>query len=1046
MFYKRKDEFAKPRQFKRGGGVILDQERWLSTTEQLIHATKKSSSILATIPDVAVQNLKQGLKIVREINDNITKVSKDEDEAEIDEDFIDDGLSVNETGITCGPVSVNRKSLLDALKEHEKKTMNDQAITDFEQTTKCEINQMIPELNGQEDDVKENVINTTRSSTTLRNAAMTGCSELVSKYEFWKSAVDGTCFFDSFNICLKKYYNVHMPCEKLMLLSGHMFKAFHPDSEYVKQCLQVKCFKTVDDMIRSYEKCDVQGDIQYDGLMLCMLFNVNLIIIEAADGHYNCYYIRGIDGTIDDISFDDVLENVEAMVILNYQHHFSPLISRNVEAQQFDFCSNIEAIRFDDRIITDMNYYPEVYLNSEFYQSLTLRQRQAKQMSHAYKPRRCMVIANSIYRNFHELILSGDQTVRDLRNKDDVLVYEQTRWNQLFKLPTLIATACRASSSLQYIDDQVHKRFESTYHTMREGIRMVSSLFKVEKGKYRYEAYLEYYMPHYDYLLTLRNEDTNDRIKDEDGESNDDEDGMESVSSFNDVNEQDSDNSNESDVNQIDLYQELYDILYSDVPTTDDRFEPLSLNYDINPDFKKKSPKRSTATISNNMMSILDNLTSVVDVLPMTVDLFSLITNNMDAYSKVDSPSMVFARSLADYIRSDVLIRFLDHNEYVHVVCNEAATLKMYLVSFKAGLLAEVEVHSTGSFPMNKSYNYNHDLVEANSLKNMIVYEYKQSNDVWMMTSYTHKGYYVHKGECDPKLTRQQIASSRPNYPDSVSQSDVIRPKQRQVVMMYDNAGHKILNYDDMLRDVTCSTNGESSPLHNLPIKRNLFTEVPSNVSTHYRGYLRISEAQYVIIFSHLRIDDSTASGVSSVGFTLVYYDTIMKGSVVQPILPRIVYSLKKGIYTLEANANGGRIILSFADAIQMHLTKLLGSGRKLRDYTPYHDVIQTIEHVSLITTPYMLSSLSVRKCSMTGEVVSFTTQCGGTLGFKVMGEVLHLGCGIKVDHTTPDLHKHSCVLKYYRSMKPDNRYPGFKCKKCGQVYAYNFCAERCSC
>lgn len=207
-----------------------------------------------------------------------------------------------------------------------------------------------------------------------------------------------------------------------------------------------------------------------------------------------------------------------------------------------------------------------------------------------------------------------------------------------------------------------------------------------------------------------------------------------------------------------------------------------------------------------------------------------------------------------------------------------------------------------------------------------------------------------------------------------------------------------------------------------------LFTEVSLEYETRVKVVIAIGESQRLIVFMHTK-RNSHGQRVHT-KFTVIYSDKLMNGQVCQPLLPRMVLDFEDGVFPIYSTGWGSNFLSNILDEIGTVILEAIGgeSGSLLEHRGVKMSSLTLTHRLKPPISAYTLQAMSPR-------ITSFV---------KVEKDRVVLGCGFSVDSTTPDTHKHGCILCHYQARMKDESFAGTRCKYCRHVYPKPEMTYRC--
>lgn len=225
-----------------------------------------------------------------------------------------------------------------------------------------------------------------------------------------------------------------------------------------------------------------------------------------------------------------------------------------------------------------------------------------------------------------------------------------------------------------------------------------------------------------------------------------------------------------------------------------------------------------------------------------------------------------------------------------------------------------------------------------------------------------------------------------------------------------------------------------------------LFTEAPISDENLFRLKLEVNTGQHILAFTHVSFYEDGRVKTTYVTFITVDIDC---SHAHQALLPRCVFHMQKGKPVLYAAnktfVTGGserRIEVVF-NHLKEYIKRTGISSRDIHTITSQSDQL-----ITTCLTPFILSSMSMRKAVQDNGDLSFTSQCVRKCQISFKDDRIKLPCGISVHESTVDLHKHACLLEYYRlglyKEKNNMNRCGFSCVECYSRYPNQLCANVC--
>lgn len=422
-----------------------------------------------------------------------------------------------------------------------------------------------------------------------------------------------------------------------------------------------------------------------------------------------------------------------------------------------------------------------------------------------------------------------------------------------------------------------------------------------------------------------------------------------------------------------------------------------------------------------------------VSEIQVTRELCDIMRGNLSLDLDIIS---LYSKSMSDYLKMDLVVYFPEYHElrlidatkqfkirFVEFNCNDA-TIKMYKYT------------TTFHASMQKSYNYQLHMSNGMSNKEMFITCFRKETDLVTVKQLSLRNNYTYEGVIDKPIA---IGKGRPNYPNTTNQPIEHQPKTSQVKHVSVEQGHLIDNYESM-KFALCHQN------YKRIFNNKLFTEAPISDENLFRLKLEVNTGQHILAFTHVSFYEDGRVKTTYVTFITVDIDC---SHAHQALLPRCVFHMQKGKPVLYAAnktfVTGGserRIEVVF-NHLKEYIKRTGISSRDIHTITSQSDQL-----ITTCLTPFILSSMSMRKAVQDNGDLSFTSQCVRKCQISFKDDRIKLPCGISVHESTVDLHKHACLLEYYRlglyKEKNNMNRCGFSCVECYSRYPNQLCANVC--
>lgn len=422
-----------------------------------------------------------------------------------------------------------------------------------------------------------------------------------------------------------------------------------------------------------------------------------------------------------------------------------------------------------------------------------------------------------------------------------------------------------------------------------------------------------------------------------------------------------------------------------------------------------------------------------VSEIQVTRDLCDIIRGNLSLDLDIIS---LYSKSMSDYLKMDLVVHFPEYHELRLIDATKQFKIRLVEFNCTNATIKMYKYTTTFHASMQKSYNYQVHMSTGMSNKEMFITCFKKGNELVDVKQLSLCNNYKYDGAIDSPTT---IGKGRPNYPNTNKQSIEHQPKTSQVKHVSVEQGHLIDNYDSM-KFVLCHQN------YKRIFNNKLFTEAPISDENLFRLKIEVNNGQHILVFTHVSFYEDGRVKATYITFITVDLDC---SHIHQALLPRCVVHIQKGKPVLYAAnktfVTGGseRRIEVVVNHLKEYIKSTGISSREIHTITS-----QSNQLITTCLTPFILSSMSMRKAVQDNGDLSFTSQCVRKCQISFKDDRIKLPCGISVHESTVDLHKHACLLEYYRlglyKEKNNMNRCGFSCVKCYSRYPNQLCANVC--
>nr|BBN21019.1 VP4 [Aedes pseudoscutellaris reovirus] len=422
-----------------------------------------------------------------------------------------------------------------------------------------------------------------------------------------------------------------------------------------------------------------------------------------------------------------------------------------------------------------------------------------------------------------------------------------------------------------------------------------------------------------------------------------------------------------------------------------------------------------------------------VSDLQITKELCDVIRSNLSLDLDIIS---LYSKSLSDYLKMDLVVYFPEYNELRLIDATKQFKIRLIEFNCTNKTIKMFKYTNTFHASMQKSYNYKVSISNGMSNKEMFITCFKKESDLAVVKQFSLCNNHRYDGLVDqPSI----IGKGRPNYPNTKDQSVDHHPKISQVKHASVEQGHLINNYD-LMKFALCHQN------YKRIFNNQLFSEAPISDENLFRLKLEVNTGQHILAFTHVSFHKDGKVKTTYVTFITVDIDC---SHVHQALLPRCVFHIQKGKPILYA-ANKTFVTGGSERRIEVvfnHLKEYIKeTGIRSRDIHTLNS--KSDQLITTCLTPFILSSMSMRKALQDNGDLSFTSQCVRKCQMSFKDDRINLPCGTSVHESTVDLHKHACLLEYYRlglyKEKNNMNRCGFSCVECHSRYPNQLCANVC--
>ncbi|AAZ94071.1 VP4 [Dinovernavirus aedis] len=396
----------------------------------------------------------------------------------------------------------------------------------------------------------------------------------------------------------------------------------------------------------------------------------------------------------------------------------------------------------------------------------------------------------------------------------------------------------------------------------------------------------------------------------------------------------------------------------------------------------------------------------------------------------------LYSKSLSDYLKMDLVVYFPEYNELRLIDATKQFKIRFIEFNCTKKTITMFKYTTTFHASMQKSYNYQVSISNGMSNKEMFITCFKKESNLAVVKQFSLRNNHRYDGIIDqPNI----IGKGRPNYPNTKEQSVDHHPKISQVKHASVEQGHLINNYD-LMKFALCHQN------YKRIFNNQLFSEAPISDESLFRLKLEVNTGQHILAFTHVSFYEDGKVKTTYVTFITVDIDC---SHVHQALLPRCVFHIQKGKPILYA-ANKTFVTGGSERRIEVvfnHLKEYIKeTGIRSRDIHTLNS--KSDQLITTCLTPFILSSMSMRKALQDNGDLSFTSQCVRKCQMSFKDDRINLPCGTSVHESTVDLHKHACLLEYYRlglyKEKNNMNRCGFSCVECHSRYPNQLCANVC--
>lgn len=476
----------------------------------------------------------------------------------------------------------------------------------------------------------------------------------------------------------------------------------------------------------------------------------------------------------------------------------------------------------------------------------------------------------------------------------------------------------------------------------------------------------------------------------------------------------------------IDADKLFFDVIRNQMDNLNNRHNYTEFQLDI--------PNQHYKDLSSNIYG-----TEKVDI---TRSLCSILRQNAES---CDDVLTIYAKTIAEYLSSDVYVTFSKYDESRLVQFTHNPIIYHIQFDFSNNSIFKSRYSTTHHASMQKAYNYDYIQSDVKFMSNMFINCY-----------YVHKHDHVlvHQIKLVIDLpesintvydTYPIVTKGRPNYPNSISQNTFNETgtihKKREICILDVERGHIINNNYEMYGILKSFRYGKS-------FKKFLFSEAPKSDETLLRIHLTLNSGQHVLMFTHVKFNSENKP--VSTYLTLYVIENEMS-NVHQALISRSVFRIdSRGPILYAANklcvtGDIEKKIQPFFSILKDHI-RCTG----IRDRTVLSNDCSVQHFTTSTITPYILSGMSLRKDANNNDILSLSTLCKRNNHMTINKDnMLGLPCGVSVHNTMVDIHKHTCILDFYKlglfgEVNNMDRY-GFKCGKCFSVYPNEICALACA-